>query len=121
MAGLCCAEHSDSRLVGASKTGVGNPGSRTGSRTGSRSSQRAADVPTTDTDTPAPADQQQASDLQAVTGAGEETSVRSWTLHHVTEIVLLATEVKLAQQIGEALDSMQGGKNDALEVKQSAL
>ncbi|XP_053409232.1 uncharacterized protein LOC123561373 isoform X4 [Mercenaria mercenaria] len=46
---------------------------------------------------------------------GLEDPKRSWTLDHVTEIVYLATQVQMTEQIEAALVQMEEGKDDALK------
>ena len=47
---------------------------------------------------------------------GTEDPNRSWTLDHVTEIVYLATQIQMGEQIEQALADLEGGNKDALKV-----
>jgi hypothetical protein len=47
---------------------------------------------------------------------GVDDPKSSWTLDHVTEIVYLATQVQMTEQIEAALMQMEEGKDDALKV-----
>lgn len=50
---------------------------------------------------------------------GGEDPRRSWTLDHVTEIVYLATQIQMTEQIEQALSDLEGGNNEALKVSYS--
>ena len=46
----------------------------------------------------------------------DEDPKRSWTLDHVTEIVYLATQIQMTEQVEQALTELEGGNKDALKV-----
>ena len=48
---------------------------------------------------------------------GGDDPKRSWTLDHVTEIVYLATQIQMTEQIEQALSDLEGGNSDALKVR----
>ena len=47
---------------------------------------------------------------------GGEDPKRSWTLDHVTEIVYLATQIQMTEQVEQALTELEGGNSEALKV-----
>ena len=79
-------------------------GDKTGSRSNSRQGSR----------------QDQPSQSET-TGGGGERVVRgqnSWMLDHVAEIVHLATQIQLTQQVSQALADFDGGNKDTIQVRE---
>jgi hypothetical protein len=48
----------------------------------------------------------------------EKDPHKSWTLDHVTEVVYLATQVQMTEQISESLAALDSGNRDSLKVAQ---
>lgn len=54
---------------------------------------------------------------EAVKYSERDDGGRSWTLEHVTEIVYLATQIQMSQQISEAIRALEAGERLTLEVR----
>ncbi len=78
-------------------------GSRSGSRQGSRSASRSSLQP--NANVPAPKESSQS-------GSG-----RSWMLEHVTEVVYLATQIQITEQMEACMKSVADGNKDAMQVR----
>jgi len=88
-------------------------------RAGSRASNRTAGGTSLDSKGNPKPSSRRASVMEQLYGEEEDGTAdpqRSWTLDHVTEIVHLATQIQMTEQIEAALTEMEGGKDDALQV-----
>ena len=74
---------------------------------------RSSQIATTEAPAEAEADTDQP---QPVEYAERGDGGKSWTLEHVSEVVYLATEVQMTQQITEAIAYFEAGDRLALEV-----
>lgn len=48
--------------------------------------------------------------------ADRDDGGRSWTLEHVSEVVYLATQIQMSQQIADSIAAFDAGDSSALEV-----
>lgn len=87
-------------------------GEKAGSRAGSRTGGASIDSKGGNTKVPS----RPPSVTEQIFSDGQEDATRSWTLDHVTEIVYLATQIQMTEQIEGALEQMQGGNEDGLKV-----
>eukprot|EP00057_Strongylocentrotus_purpuratus_P006394 XP_011660868.1 PREDICTED: dynein beta chain, flagellar outer arm [Strongylocentrotus purpuratus] len=84
----------------------GGPGSRSGSRAGSRTGQR-----TSTNKRPSTRESQQEGPLEVI----KDPPTKSWMLEHVTEVVYLAMQIQLGDQVEKGLKAVDGGEKESLK------
>lgn len=84
-----------------------------GDKTGSRASSRQKKEREKDKE---PTASRASSVAEQLLGDPERDPQKSWTLDHVAEVVYLATQVQMTEQITESLAALDSGNRDSLKV-----
>lgn len=84
-----------------------------GDKTGSRASSRQKKEREKEKE---PTASRASSVAEQLLGDPERDPQKSWTLDHVAEVVYLATQVQMTEQITESLAALDSGNRDSLKV-----